>query len=189
MTLPRLLVLTDRHQVPTGRTLIDHLQDCVGAGASYVILRELDLPISARSELSEAATALGATVFSARDTLPGASGVHEASSPPFRRRVPGTITGRSCHSRAQVEQAGGDGCQYATLGPFAATASKPGYGPPLAASEYPDLPIPTFALGGITPANARSAVTAGAHGVAVMGAVMRSSDPGRVVRELLEAVS
>jgi thiamine-phosphate pyrophosphorylase len=45
-----------------------------------------------------------------------------------------------------------------------------------------------LALGGIGPENAADARKAGAHGVAVMGAVMRATDPGAVVAELLRAV-
>lgn len=95
------------------------------------------------------------------------------------------MRGRSCHSRAEVEAAAADGCDYATLGPFAATASKPGYGPPLPPQEYADLPLPTYALGGIDPGNAAAALAAGADGIAVMGAVMRAASPASVVRDLL----
>ena len=68
---------------------------------------------------------------------------------------------------------------------FAATASKPGYGPPLPSQEYADLPLPTYALGGIDPTNAAAALAAGADGIAVMGAVMRAASPASVVRDLL----
>lgn len=46
-----------------------------------------------------------------------------------------------------------------------------------------------LALGGITVANAAAARNAGAHGVAVMGAVMRAPDPAAVVAALLQEVS
>lgn len=184
MTLPRLLILTDRTQLPHRVTLIDHIEKCVEAGATHLVLRELDLPTSVRSELAEAMTAIGATVIAARSLVAGAVGVHQAS---MARGMVRHLVGRSCHSRADVEQAAVDRVTYATLGPYAATASKPGYGPPIDPHAYADLPIPTYALGGITPANAADAIEAGAYGVAVMGAIMRSADPAAIVSDLLEA--
>ena len=73
----------------------------------------------------------------------------------------------------------------------AATASKPGYGPPLPSAEYAaaaDAGIPVYALGGLGRDNAAAALGAGAHGVAVMGAVMRAPDPAAVVADLLEVL-
>ncbi len=99
-----------------------------------------------------------------------------------------TVVGRSCHSRAEVARAGEEGFDYAMLSPYALTESKPGYGPPLGPDAFRDLPIPTYALGGITPDNAADAVAAGAHGVAVMGAVMRAEEPAQVVAALLAAI-
>jgi thiamine-phosphate pyrophosphorylase len=69
---------------------------------------------------------------------------------------------------------------YATLSPIFPTASKPGYGPPLgveALRAAAESGLPVFALGGVLPENARSCREAGAHGVAVMGPVMRAQDP------------
>lgn len=99
------------------------------------------------------------------------------------------LQSRSCHTRAEVEAAARDGMAWATLSPYAASASKPGYGPPLPEDAYAGHALPVLALGGITPANAAAARAAGAHGVAVMGGVMRSSDPAAVVADLLRAVA
>lgn len=204
MTLPRLLLLTDRSLLPSGTTLIEQVQKCLDAGASHIVLRELDLPEPVRSELAQGLAARGATVISARALIPGAAGVHRASVPGLidinqpqggfgslevNHVCERVLVGRSCHSVSEVRAAASDGCDYATLGPFAPTASKPGYEPSLSRTEYSGLPLPTYALGGITQTNAASAVDAGAAGVAVMGAVMRTSDPAAVVRDILKAVS
>lgn len=186
MTLPRLLLLTDRTQLPAGVGLPAQIARCVGAGATHVVLRELDLPPSERAALVEELGAVGAIVLSARERVIGAAGLHQSSQ--ARGLVRGLV-GRSCHTRDEVEIAAADGCSYATLGPFAASASKPGYGPALGALAYADLPLPTYALGGVTPKHCRVALEAGAHGVAVMGAVMRSTNPGLVVRDLLRALA
>lgn len=49
--------------------------------------------------------------------------------------------------------------------------------------------VPVYALGGIDTTNAADFQAAGAHGVAVMGAVMRADDPAAVVEQLLGAVA
>lgn len=83
--------------------------------------------------------------------------------------------------------AAAEGAAYAFLSPYAEGGSKPGRDP-LAPTAFAGHPIPVYALGGVTPANAGAARAAGAHGVAVMGAVMAAVDPAQVVRDLLEAV-
>ena len=199
MDLPRLLLLTDRSQLRLGRGLVRTVAECVAAGGTHWVVRELDEPESARSALVAALVDVGATVISARTLLPGAVGVQLPAC-----RQAGTVSsartsclpagrdrmwGRSCHSRDEVAAAARAGAAYATLSPYAASDSKPGYGPPLPATAYAGHPIPVFALGGIGPDNAGAARAAGAHGVAVMGAVMRAQHPAAEVRALLEAVA
>lgn len=184
MNLPRVLVLTDRHQLPRRRTLIDSMVDCLSHGLTHVVLRELDLPETDRARLAEQLIEAGATVISARTPLPGCVGVHlSATGTP----VDGPW-GRSCHSVADVQHAVSEGAQWVMLSPFAESRSKRTPTPPLPPSAFAGHPVPVFALGGINAHNAPAAIAAGAHGVAVMGAVMRAKRPGRVVRRLLEAV-
>ncbi|HEY8526256.1 MAG TPA: thiamine phosphate synthase [Acidimicrobiales bacterium] len=102
----------------------------------------------------------------------------------------GLLVGRSCHDLDELRAARRHGAAYATLSPVFATRSKPGYGPPLgveglaaACAAVPGLPV--LALGGVGPGRAAACVDAGAHGVAVMGEVMRADDPAAVVRRLV----
>ncbi len=88
----------------------------------------------------------------------------------------------------EVRAAAAEGAVWATLSPYAETASKPGYGPALGPGAFAEDDLPVFALGGIDAGNAAEARLAGAYGVAVMGAVMRAHDPAGVVRDLLAAV-
>jgi thiamine-phosphate pyrophosphorylase len=183
MNLPRLLLLTDGAQLPPGRELTAAVAGCVAAGLTAVVVREHDLAPDARTSLvAELARLPGLTVISSRIPDPGADGVHLAAD------QPGPGIGRSCHTRDEVLRAAAEGATYATLSPYAASPSKPGYGPPLHAEAFAGHPIPVFALGGIDPGNAAEARAAGAYGVAVMGAVMRADDPAATVRALLEAV-
>lgn len=195
--LDPLLVLTDRHQVPNG-DLVRRVGALVAAGVTTVVVREKDLDDAARAELAAALVAVvpvllvASTVALARRI--GAAGVHLAAADPGLARTDadalGLVVGRSAHDAASVAAAEAEGCDYVTLSPVFATASKPGYGPPLGADGFAAARGrgPAYALGGITTgADARAARAAGAFGVAVMGAAMRTPEPAALVAEMREA--
>ena len=81
------------------------------------------------------------------------------------------------------------GADYVTASPVFVTASKPGYGPALGLDGLARIvgraPGPVVALGGITPQNAALCFEAGARGIAVMGEVMRATDPQATVEDML----
>jgi thiamine-phosphate pyrophosphorylase len=187
LDLPRLLLLTDRSQLPLGRSLVSLVEECVDAGLSHVVVRELDETPLGRAALVAALTEAGATVISAHVPLYGAAGVHLPADP--GAVAPSDLPwGRSCHSATEVHVAAAAGASWVTLSPFAPSASKPGY-PPLAPGELgaaASAGVPVYALGGITADNAADAIGAGADGLAVMGSVMRAADPAAVVRALLD---
>jgi len=171
-----VVVLTDRKIAR--RPLVDLL---AAARPDWVILRERDLPVDERRALAEGLRAVlpeGRLIVAGPDPL-GGEAVHLAARDPF---VPTALVGRSCHGVPRL--AGED---YVTLSPIFPTATKPGYGPPLGPVNAHRMAggVPWLALGGIDSAQrAAECVAAGAVGVAVMGAVMRASDPGRMVAEL-----
>jgi thiamine-phosphate diphosphorylase len=211
--LPGLLVLTDRLQLPAGRSLVEQVARCVAGGARAVVLREKDLPRPERAALAEALAPVvrgaGGTLLAASDPTLAADGVHLAAADPRPAEVdsptgavgPVVLTGRSCHSLADLRAAAAEGATYATLSPIHATASKPGYGPALGleglTTAIADLgggagppPMPVYALGGIdSPARATRCRAAGAAGVAVMGALMRADDPTALAAELVAATT
>lgn len=191
MNLPRLVVLTDRTQLPAHRDLVSTIMLSAEAGLTHVVLRELDLSDAERTELARR-LASHVHVIAARGPMPGAHGVHLAASQPAPKKRVG-LTGRSCHTTAEVRRAAEASVDYLTISPVAATRSKPGYGPALGtrgvrrAVENANG-VPVYALGGVGVANAGDMRSAGAHGVAVMGELMRSTDPGALVVDLLEAL-
>lgn len=194
MTLSRLLVLTDRAQLPANRTLPETVAACVQGGATHVVMRELDLSVEARAELAAELTGIpGVVLITARTWFRGAGAVHLSAVQPTADADGASFYGSSCHDEADVRRAVAAGASYVTVSPVAPSDSKPGYGPPLAVPGVRRLArvadgTPVFALGGVGLGNAHSFRAAGAYGVAVMGALMRSDDPVTLTKHLLAAV-
>ena len=196
--VPRLLLITDRTQVPRGRLLSAVVSECIAAGARAVFLRERDLDPSAYADAADAIAAqldaCDGLLITRDHSRPEASrGIHLRAADPQPRIRP-RLLGRSVHDHAQLASARVAGCDYVTYAPVHATASKPGYGPPhgtaglaRARTAVPGAP-PILALGGVEAHHVGELLTAGAHGVAVMGSVMRARDPATVVADLLRAV-
>ena len=101
--------------------------------------------------------------------------------------------GRSAHGKRELERAGRDGVDYVVVGSIYATESKPGRPP-----EGPGLieearrvvgDIPIYAIGGITVSRIPELIHAGAHGVAVCGAILGANDPQRVAEAMALALN
>jgi thiamine-phosphate pyrophosphorylase len=52
-----------------------------------------------------------------------------------------------------------------------------------------EITIPVFAIGGITPENAKGCVVAGAHGVACISAIMNANNIASAVQEFAVSTS
>jgi thiamine-phosphate pyrophosphorylase len=86
-----------------------------------------------------------------------------------RRFGPGVLLGRSTHHVEEVEAALREGADYVTFGPVYPTPSKARYGPPRGLDELAraaKIPIPVYALGGVTLSRFGEVAEAGAAGVA-----------------------
>ena len=121
----------------------------------------------------------------------GAAGVHlgaEDVPPRALRGVVGDgfIIGASVGSDAELSNA--DGADYVGIGPVYETASKNDAGGAIGVAEFARLASlaarPAVAIGGITPANARALIEAGASGVAVIRAIFADADPSAAARAL-----
>jgi len=111
----------------------------------------------------------------------GADGVHLRAS---RVRALGArpdlpLVAASCHDRAELEDAARLGCDFAVLSPVLPTASHPG-APTLGWERFTELvrglPMPVYALGGMTRATLDTARHHGAHGVALRGGMWSQKD-------------
>lgn len=196
----RLYVVTDRQQTG-GRPLAEVIAAAARGGLGAVQLREKDL--SAR-ELYELGTSLQEVLHTCNVPLLindridvaialDAAGVHLAGhSLPTRtaRRLlgPDRLVGVSTHSLEAARQAADEGADFVVFGPVFATPSKLQYGPPQGLSQLAavarDVAVPVIGIGGITPANLPEVRQTGAHGVAMIRAVLAAPDPYEATREL-----
>jgi 8-oxo-dGTP diphosphatase len=153
------------------------------AGLRLVQLREPLLDAARRSAFVHAAVDL-CHQFGARALVNGDAGLAEAAGADgvhLPARQLGSLTLRpelalvaaSCHTAAELERAARLGCDFAVFGPVHHTASHsgaPGIGWEGFATGVGVAPLPTFALGGLSPADLDTARRAGAHGIAAIRA-------------------
>lgn len=84
------------------------------------------------------------------------------------------------------------GASYLGVGPAFATGTKDGLPAPLGPRRIgvvaAAVDVPVIAIGGVTAERVPDLIAAGAHGVAVVGAVSGAPDPYAATRELLAAI-
>ena len=108
------------------------------------------------------------------------------------RRVlgPAAILGATARSPASGRSAVRDGASYLGVGPCYPTSTKVGLPLPIGPSGVEAVSaavaVPVIAIGGVTAARVPDLLAAGAHGVAVVGAVSAAADPARATLELLK---
>ncbi len=158
--------------------------------------------LSQANELA-AVTRQSGTAFIINDRIAialavGASGVHLGQGDlPVRiaRQLLGSraTIGATATTLSQAQRAERDGANYIGFGPVYPTRSK---GNPASVKGLSGLKevsagvsIPVIAVGGIKPENVRSALQAGAHGVAIMTALSLSSDPMEKARHFVSLIN
>ncbi len=104
-----------------------------------------------------------------------------------RKLLPKNHIGVSVHSVESALAVEQDGADFITFGPVFSTSLKAEYGSPQGLDALAEVTacvnIPVFAIGGITPDRARECLKRGAHGVAVVSAVMSARDVGKAVSD------
>lgn len=125
----------------------------------------------------------------------GAAGVHLGADDlpvgAVRKIAPeGFIIGASVGNDDECNNA--RGADYVGIGPIFSTASKKDAGKAIGVAEFKRLAVatglPAVGIGGITSANARSVIDAGAAGIAAIAAVMGSSNPLAAASEMARAI-
>lgn len=118
-------------------------------------------------------------------------GPHDLPVRAVRRIAPaGFLIGHSTDVVEVAIRAANEGADYIGCGAVRATTTKADAGEAIGVAGLERVaravPVPVVGIGGIDPSLARRiAEQSSAAGVAVIGAVMAASDPGRAVRELL----
>jgi 8-oxo-dGTP diphosphatase len=186
LRLPLEYALTQASEVGVDAQL-DALDRALVRGLRLVQVREPGLTRSAleafareviaRAHRAGAMVTINADIELALEL--GADGVHlraaQLASLVQRPALP--LVGASCHDAHELARAEALGCDFAVLGPVAATLTHPGAAPlgwhafaALAASAT----IPVYALGGMTLADLDRARAAGAQGVACQRGAWRA---------------
>jgi thiamine-phosphate pyrophosphorylase len=182
------------------RSLVPQVERALDAGVDFVQLRRRNRPVREMEALAERLVALSPL---ARERVlvngrldvalsSGAAGVHlPADGLPVaavKRVVPdGFVVSRSTHTRAAVERAYREGASFVVFGPIFPTSSKPGHpGVGLEALEevVSSVPIPVYALGGVTPERVPQIADTGAHGIAGISVFEREE----ALRELFACI-
>ncbi len=182
LALPQFYAITHAGEIGVDAQLLA-LAHALEGGLRLVQLREPQLDAARRSAFVHAAVDLchqyGAKALVNGDVAlaaaAGAAGVHlparQLAALVARPDLP--LVAASCHSSAELELAADLGCDFAVFGPVRATASHPGVagiGWDNFAAAVGVSPLPTFALGGLSPVDLDRARRAGAHGVAAIRA-------------------
>ena len=196
-----LYLITDR-QATGGRDLALVVEEALKGGVKAVQLREKDLSSRDLYELAFAMRKLtkrydAALFINDRVDIAlavDADGVHlGGNSLPIHqaRKVLGKkrMIGVSCHNQVNALAAQDFGADFITYGPVFHTPSKAAFGSPVGVNSLkevaPRLRIPVFALGGITSRNTRRVISAGAHGIALISAVIAAENPCEEAKTLL----
>ncbi|MBI71103.1 MAG: thiamine phosphate synthase [Gemmatimonadetes bacterium] len=199
--LLRLIVITDPIlSKPFG--LINTIEATLEAGAGMIQLRDKH---ANSNELLESAmrilvlTRATGALLVVNDRLDvalaaNADGVHlgpdDARVSQVRNIVPENfIIGYSTDDPSEGKEAESQGADYLGCGTVYRTSNKPdagsAIGPDGIKKMVDAVSIPVVGIGGITPQNTTEIWNAGASGVAVIGAIMDSSDPGNQTKEFL----
>jgi len=183
LRLPRIFGITHAGEIGIDAQLA-RLDAALASGLRLVQIREPALPEADRERFARAVVerchAAGALAVVNGDAAlaqrTGADGLHLTAS-----SLTGTATrpdfewvGASCHTRSDLEKAASLELDYALLGAVKPTLSHPersALGWPAFSEMITRLPMPVFALGGLSADDLSTAKASGAHGVAGIRAI------------------
>ena len=199
ISLPRLYAILDSSCIAQAGTLPATAAELSAAGVTLLQYRnKRDDPRAIVTEAAELRRRLGRSVTLIMNDradlalVTGFDGVHVGQddlSPAGARKVigPSLWLGVSTHNPEQVREADQSSADYIAIGPVFTTASKINPDPVIGlegvrkARELTRKPL--VAIGGITRANCRAMIDAGADSVAVISDLLR--EPGKSAEEFL----
>jgi len=197
-----LYLITDRHILPSGRSLCDQVSVALEGGVRAVQLREKDLGAAELFPLAQELRALtrryGARLL-INDRIDvalavDADGVHLGghSLPTAETRSllgPERLIGVSTHHFDEVHAAARAGADFVTFGPVYSTPSKLSYGDPVGLDRLREVciasPLPVFALGGVMPDRIPGILASGCTRVACIGGILKQENPLDAVKSFV----
>ena len=191
-------------KIESTRMLVERVRAGIAGGVNVVQLREKGLPAGDLFGLAWYLRRVtqGRALLIVNDRVDvalavGADGAHlpENGLPiESARQLLGEnmLLGCSVHSVRVAALSELQGADFVQVGTIYATDSKPGRtpaGPQLVRDVKAEIDIPVIGVGGITAQNAPAVMAAGAHGVAVIGALLRATDTAAAARHLIDALT
>jgi thiamine-phosphate diphosphorylase len=188
------MLVTDRHLAGGEDGLVEGVDAAIDGGVNVVQVRAKDLSGDALSalagrlrEVTQGRALLLVNGSAGVAIESGADGVHLPKDDPMIEERAGLTVGRSVHSVGAAERAASEDVDYVVAGPIYETRSHPG-----AAAAGVDLirrisevvSVPVIAIGGIDYQRVAGVMRAGASGVAVISAILGSSDPSKAAAQL-----
>ena len=200
--VPRLHVLTD---VREGRDVLEAVEATLSGGAPCIQVRvkhqtDREHLAFAQAVVDRCRAAGAFCIVNDRVDIAlasGADGVHlGADDLPVAatRALAGgrLLVGGTARDPVTAQRLVDEGADYLGVGPVHATATKDGlpepFGPAGLQRVAEAVTVPVIAISGVTVERVPALRAAGAHGVAVVGAVSRSDDPAEATRRLLSAL-
>jgi thiamine-phosphate pyrophosphorylase len=161
----------------------DRLQVALAAGADGGHVGADDLPVAAARRVLDGSRLFGDG---------SAGGAQNAVADGRGSRI--GVLGATCRTPEVARAAVADGASYLGVGPAFRTTTKRGLpdaigaaGVGAVARVVPGTPV--IAIGGVAVAGVPELMLAGAHGVAVVGALSSAADPERATTDLLRALT
>ena len=195
---PCLMLVTNRRLTGGEDGLVRAAGEAVEGGANVVQLREKNLGADALAALARrlrevtegrALLIINRSLSAARES--GADGVHLPEDDRMLDERGGLIVGQSVHTVEAAEWAEREGVEYVVAGPIYKTRSHPRATPAgadLIRKITEVVGVPVIAIGGIDYQRVPGVMRAGASGVAVISAILGSSNPREAAARLRGAI-
>jgi len=196
----RLCVITDT-SVQKRYSHIEIARMAITGGADVIQFRDKSMPteqlIETAKKINKICSKAG-VLFIVNDRadvalLANADGVHLGIEDiPLKeaRKLLGKnkIIGGTAHNIKEAKEAERNGADYIGFGHIYSTASKLKLTSPVGTEKLKyavkTINIPIFAIGGISLSNIEEIIKTGVYGAAVIGSVVKSTDPSKTVKEL-----
>lgn len=203
--IPRLHYIANYRGGSDESRLLDIVGAVLDAGVPAVQLRSKTASDVERLQMARRLSQLcrqAGAIFLLNDRVDiavasGADGAHVGPDdlpPADARRIlgAGPILGASARTVERAHEAVAGGASYLGVGPCYATTTKEGLPDPIGPEGVRvvagAVDIPVIAIGGVTADAIPDLLQAGAHGVAVIGAIEAAADPGLAAKELMARI-